>query len=208
MTFRVFAGWDRRQAEAAEVFAYSVRENSSIEAPVSFLKVHELPLKRTGRTDFTFSRFLVPYLCGFEGRALFCDGCDQLCLGDLRELAEFNLRGRPIGVVKHSALPGKERLRPRSWTSLMMVNCSQLSEWTPEYVNAAPDSQLMRLEWFANAEIADLPPEWNALVPPGSDPPPGAKVAHWTALSDPNGEPWIDRSGSAVWADWRARMRS
>lgn len=28
--FRVFCGWDNRQAEAAEVFAFSVRENATV----------------------------------------------------------------------------------------------------------------------------------------------------------------------------------
>ena len=36
-------------------------------------------------TDFTFSRFLTPYLCDFEGWALFMD-CDMLVLDDLAAL--------------------------------------------------------------------------------------------------------------------------
>lgn len=200
--FRVFSGWDHRQAEAAEVFAYSVREASGLET--TFLKAIDLPILRLGRTEFTYTRFLAPFLCGFRGRALFADGCDMLCLADLRELAGFDMRGRPIGVVKHPPAPGKEHIRPRSWTSLMLMDCEQL-RWPPEWVETAADDVLMRLSSFLDDDIADLPPEWNVLVPPGEEPPPGTKIAHWTALSDPNGDSWVDRSGSKVWAEARRR---
>jgi lipopolysaccharide biosynthesis glycosyltransferase len=36
-------------------------------------------------TEFSFSRFLVPYLYGYRGLTLFMD-CDVLCLGDIAEL--------------------------------------------------------------------------------------------------------------------------
>ena len=36
-------------------------------------------------TEFTYTRFLVPYLCGYQGKAIFID-CDMLCLGDIAEL--------------------------------------------------------------------------------------------------------------------------
>ena len=36
-------------------------------------------------TEFAFSRFLVPFLCGFRGWALFMD-CDMLVLDDIARL--------------------------------------------------------------------------------------------------------------------------
>jgi len=40
-------------------------------------------------TEFSFSRFLVPYLCGYEGKAIFMDG-DMLCRSDIAELWKFD----------------------------------------------------------------------------------------------------------------------
>lgn len=234
---RVFAGWDHRQAEAAEVFAFSVRENASIEVSINPLGVGKgvcgLALdasgfKRVGVTSFSYVRFLVPWLCNFSGRAAFFDGCDMLCLGDVAELADFDMQGKPIAVVKHPPLPGKPHLRARSWTSMMLLDCGhpKLARWTPEYVETAPDAALMRLGDFADDEIGELPAEWNVLtehvaaevarlLSEGGDPSAPdfyrgceEKIMHWSHLSDPNGGSWIDRSGSALWREWRDRWRA
>lgn len=210
--FRIYSGWDHRQAEAAEVFRFSVEQNASIPVEVRFLKLDELPIKRSGVTSFTYGRFLAPYLCGFEGRAVFGDGCDQLCLGDVAELAEFDLQDRAIGVVKHRSLPSQPGMRARSWASLMLMDCAKLSHWTPRFVETAGDGQLMRLSDFADDAIASLTPEWNVLMALGDaqesphlDAP---KVLHWSYLSYPDGGSWIDRSGSALWAELRERWRA
>ena len=227
--FRVFSGYDRRQVEAAEVFRFSVEQNASVEVDVRFLQLDKLPIDRRGVTDFTYSRFLVPWLCGFEGRALYGDGCDQLCLGDVAELAAWDMQGKPLWVVKHDR-PQKilRHGRARSWTSLMLMDCGKLTGWGIDYVTRMSDDQLMRLRILGDADIGGLPAEWNWLVDQGyqerwnalgaavagvdvagheaaaarlED----AKLAHWSYLSDPNGGPWIDRSGSALWREWRER---
>lgn len=223
--FRVFCGWDKRQADAAEVFKFSVEQNASIEVDVRFLKIDKLPIERRGVTDFTYSRFLVPFLCGYEGRALFADGCDQLCLGDVRELAELDMQDKPVWVVKHPPIR-KVPLQPRarSWTSLMLMDCAKLPWWTPKYVEAAQDAALMQLYHLTVEAIGELPGEWNYLMPVDGDPQwkgsvwgssvtlgldehivPVVRIAHWSYLSDPNGNSWIDRSGSGLWAEWRER---
>lgn len=219
--FRVFCGFDSRQAEAAEVFVYSVRENSSIDVDVRFLTfgagwltacndefsgLPPLCFERVGTTQFSYTRFLVPYLCGYEGVALFADGADMLCLGDVAELASFPLT-TPIVVVKHPPRVPHET-RPRSWTSLMLMDCARLHHWTPDFVETAQDGQLMRLSDFGDDAIGSLPPEWNVLVQPGKEPPSDARIAHWSALSSPDIGPWIDASGSALWQDWRERWRA
>ena len=64
--FRMFSGWDKRQAEAAEVFAFSVRQNASIDVDVRAIGVDgaelvvEPAFTRRGVTAFTYTRFLVP----------------------------------------------------------------------------------------------------------------------------------------------------
>jgi hypothetical protein len=205
---RIFSGWDYRQAEAAEVFAFSVRERASCDVEMRFLKIDELPIDRRGVTSFTYSRALVPWLCDFDGVACYLDGCDQLCLGDVEELATMPMEnGYAVRVIKHKR--GAED-RPRSWTSLMLFDCAapELKRWTPSYVETARDDTLMRLRDLGDDRIGELPEAWNQLILPGNEPPMGTKVAHWSALSDPNGGSWIDRSGSATWAEERERWRA
>jgi len=209
--FRIFSGWDKRQAEAAEVFAFSVRERASIPVEIQFLSADpEVPggpiCARRGVTAFSYSRFYAPYLCGYEGVCVVLDGCDQLCLGDvddLRAFAAYDMNGSAIKVVKHTR--GSEA-RPRSWTSLMLIDCSRLTFWTPKLIEAVPDDRLMRLRDLDDSQIGELPSEWNWLVtPPNAEPPSEAAICHWSYLSQPEGGSWIQRSGSKIWEAERQR---
>ena len=102
--FPIFCGWDRRQREAAEVFKRSVIDRASIPVEIEFASADLGTCKRRGVTAFTYARFAVPHLCGHEGRALFVDGCDQLCLSDLTELADLDMGGAAVMVVKHGGV--------------------------------------------------------------------------------------------------------
>ena len=70
---RIFIGIDKRQPVAYHVLCSSIQRRCS--RPVSFtpLIIDQLPIDRVGLTDFTFARYLVPYLCNYEGKALFID---------------------------------------------------------------------------------------------------------------------------------------
>ena len=204
--FRIFYGHDDRQAECGEVFAHSVREHASIPVELRPVSAIDVPNLRKGTTQFTYARFMCAALCGFEGRALFADGADCLCLGDVAELADLGMDDFAVRVVKHP--PGTDGRQPRSWSSVMLMDCERLMEWSPSHVARWPDDMLMRFTGLPDGSVGGLPPEWNRLVPIGDDPPAGTKLAHWTSLSDPNGGSWIDRSGSALWAEWRDRWRA
>lgn len=201
--FRIFSGWDARQEEAANVFEFSVREHAS--TPVEIMFVGTSPkFKRQGVTGFTYARFLVPSLCDYNGVALFADGCDQLCLADVAELAAMPMNGYAVRVVKNQR---EGEARPRAWTSFMLLDCSKFTAWTPEFVEEAPDAMMMRFGNLADAQIGDLPPEWNSMMASDSEPPAGAKLAHWSYLAQPEGNSWVDRSGSNTWAAARQRWR-
>src|ERR1700730_2244881 len=79
---RIFIGWDSRFPEPADVLAYSLLKHASIPLDIQYLKLDELKLRRAhdplASTEFTYSRFLVPYLCSFRGKALFLDN-DMPC---------------------------------------------------------------------------------------------------------------------------------
>ena len=70
---RVFIGYDDRQPVAYNVLQFSIATRSSRPVTITPLIINQLPIKRTGLTPFTFSRFLVPWLCDYQGTALFLD---------------------------------------------------------------------------------------------------------------------------------------
>lgn len=201
--FRVFIGYDERQADAAEVLRYSIEQNASI--PVDVMRA-SYP-QRQGVTAFTHARFLVPHWCGYEGTALFLDS-DMLCLGDVAELAALDMSAHSVRVVRHGWVLGmRPHRRPRVWTAAMLMHCEALAAWTEPYVRVAPDWRLMRLGDLSDDEIGDLPPEWHVLA--GYETlPDGVKLCHWSHLADMAAGDLIDRSGSALWHEWRDRWRS
>ncbi len=160
---KVFIGYDPRQPVAFQVCAQSVWERASKPVEIIRLDLSKLPIKRRGLTEFTYSRFLVPYLSGFEGVSLFLDS-DILVRGDVHEL---NLpHTSQAGLVM-----GAKRFE---WASVMLFLNSNCRHLTPEYIER---EKMFDFEWVQS--IAALPKEWNHLV--GYDPPnPDAKIVHYT----------------------------
>jgi hypothetical protein len=181
---RVFIGSDPRQQIGPQVLAHSIAWRSSKPVSITYLVLDQLPIKRMGLTQFTFSRYLVPYLCDYQGIALFLDA-DMLVQGDIAEL--FSLKdSSAVQVVKNA-----QRFE---WPSMMLFDNSQCTRLTPEYIErGSPQS----FEWAET--VGDLPAEWNLCV--GYDQPnPDAKLIHYT-----QGLPiWPETKGcehSKAWLD-------
>src|SRR6185503_17813923 len=139
-------------------------------------------------TQFSFSRFLVPFLCGYEGWALFTD-CDMLVLDDIAKLWALRDERYAVQVVKHVHVPKEDvkflgavqtRYEKKNWSSVMLMNCAKCTALTPDYVNNASGLELHQFKWLAGDHlIGELPPRWNHLV--GFDPPrPDAGLVHFT----------------------------
>lgn len=171
-TLRVFVGFDPRQPVAYQVAAASIAKNSSRPVSITPLILSQLPLKRRGLTEFTFSRFLVPYLCSYEGHALFVDA-DVLCLGDIDELPWDSLEA--VRMVKHESVQraGKTVDVRFERPSVMLFNCQRCTALTPEFVESG---NVFAMNW--TTAIGSLPAEWNYLV--GYNTGGGAKLAHFT----------------------------
>jgi len=165
---RGFIGVDPRDAVSFNVLQWSIIRRASGPVSITPLVLPQLPIKRKGLTHFTFSRYLVPQLCGYRGKALFLDS-DMLCLADIAELFSFEFRGEAVAVVK-----SKERFE---WPSLMLFNCEECRGLTRDYIDDTANNPAT----FAWAqEIAALPQEWNHCV--GYDEPnPDAKLVHFTS---------------------------
>ena len=173
---RVFIGFDDRQIPASSALIQSILNTCSNPVAITPLVLSSLPIERAGGTPFTYSRFLTPWLCNFDGWALFMDN-DMLVLGDLTALFGF--------ADDRYAIMVNKSIEPFEWASMMLFNCSHPANrvMTPEFLedpdqSGAPHS----FDWLGDQKddlIGTFPPEWNHTVgydAPRSD----AKIAHYT----------------------------
>lgn len=190
---KLFCGYEARESAGFHTFVHSVVARAS--QPVSIVPLAGLGLPQ-GSNAFTLSRFLVPHLMGFKGRAIFADASDMLMLGDVAELDALFDPSKAVQVVKHpdymSEHPRKyvgtemecqQSNYPRkNWASLMLMNCGHRA-WhgmTPGDVSDSDALGLLQLGNCDDEEIGDLATEWNVLIDEGQ-PDAGAKLLHWTA---------------------------
>ena len=212
---RIFIGFDSKEVVAYHVLAQSIIEHAS--TPVSFSPIvlsHLQGLFTRERnalqsTEFSFSRFMVPYLSGYEGWSLFVD-CDMLARADIAELFALADDRYAVMVCQHDYVPRDEvkflnhvqtRYAKKNWSSVMLLNNARCRALTPSYVETASGLELHQFHWLADAEaeIGALPLEWNWLV--GEyDASPDAKIAHFT-----RGGPYFPEYASCDYAEeWRA----
>src|SRR2546430_2195158 len=148
--FRIFIGWDGREPDAYDVARFSLERRATVSVEIRPIKLDDLRARGLywreedplASTEFTYSRFLVPFLAGFQGWALFCD-CDFLWLADVAELLQFADPANALYCVQHDYCPtektemdGKvQTVYPRNnWASLMLFNCDHpsLRHLTPD----------------------------------------------------------------------------
>lgn len=153
---RIFIGYDHRQPIAYNVLQQSIFTRSSKPVAITPLVLPQLPFKREGGlTPFTFSRFLVPYLCDYKGWALFLD-IDILLADDISKLFD-------LADDRYAVMVSKNEIR-FEWASVMLFNCGHEAnkKLTPKFVEKA--DRLHQISWCEENEIGDLPREWNHLV--------------------------------------------
>ncbi len=213
---RVFIGYDPREAIAYNVLAHSIQRRASRPVAVAPLMLSQLgalmwrerhPLQST---DFSFSRFLVPYLCGFEGWAMFMD-CDMLMLDDVAHLWGLRDDRYAVMCVHHNHIPEEEtkflgqpqtRFEKKNWSSVMLLNCARCGALTPDYVNSASGLELHRFHWLESEDlVGEIPHRWNHLV----DYDPAAPVDEISNLHYTTGGPYFEDYRDCGYADlWLA----
>ncbi|MEO1330180.1 MAG: glycosyltransferase [Pseudomonadota bacterium] len=220
---RVFIGWDSREDIAYQVCRSSILRHASGSVEVRPLKQSELREQGLYRreedplasTEFTYTRFLTPYLAGFEGWAIFVD-CDFLYTADIQDLWAQRDPSKAVMCVQHDYQPteatkmdGKaQTVYPRkNWSSMMLMNCGHPStrKLTVEAVNSEGPAYLHRMLWADDAEIGALDKTWNWLegwYAPEAAPP---KAIHYTR-GGPWFEAWRDVDYGALWLAERDRV--
>ncbi len=176
---KIFIGFDKRETIAFNVLSHSIFSNAS--RPVSICplvldqlrEVHTRERHPLQSTDFSFTRFLVPYLSDYQGWSLFMD-CDMLVMDDICKLWDQINEKYAIQVVKHDHKP-KETTKflsqpqsayeKKNWSSVMLFNNAKCRALSPEYVDSASGLELHQFKWLEDDSlIGDLPIEWNYLV--------------------------------------------
>jgi lipopolysaccharide biosynthesis glycosyltransferase len=218
---RYFIGYDEREAGASSVLAYSIQKRASEPVAIANLMLSQLEAAKLywreanalASTDFSFSRFLVPYLCDFQGWAIFSDN-DMLMLDDVARLWALRDERYAVQVVKHNHVPKEEtkflgktqtKYEKKNWSSVMLMNCAKCTKLTPEYVNTASGLELHQFKWLAGDElIGELPSAWNHLV--GYDAPRrDASLVHFT-IGGPYFAEYEKCEYAAEWFAERERM--
>lgn len=224
---RVYIGYDKREDLAYQVAAASLRATSpraqAIPLDVERLSASGLfqrPMdRRNGRTydlasdaycstDFAITRFLVPVL-EQQGWALFVD-CDVVFLADVAELFALADPSKAIMVVKHGKLEGtapkmdgqpQQPYARKNWSSVVLFNCGHPANrrLSLRDINERPGRDLHQFYWLNDAEIGELPREWNWLVNVASKPERPC-LAHFT-LGGPWLPTWPGAPGDAVWLE-------
>ncbi|MDB5808191.1 MAG: hypothetical protein JWN94_313 [Betaproteobacteria bacterium] len=213
----VFIGYDPREAVAYSVLAHSIHKRASMPVSIAPLRLSELKSVLTRQrhplqsTDFSFSRFLTPFLSGYSGWSVFMD-CDMLMLEDIAELYALRDERYAVMVAKHNHVP-KESVKfldqpqtaynKKNWSSVMLFNNARCRALSPEYVNRASGLELHQFKWLEDDNsIGQIPARWNHLVG-YNERSKDAALVHYTL-----GGPYFDEFRECEYADdWRRELQ-
>lgn len=216
---RVFVGYDAKLPVLYNVLQHSIQVRSSRPVSITPIMLSQLSGIHTrerhplASTEFSFSRFLAPFLSDYQGWSIFIDN-DMLVLDDIAKLWDLRDDRYAVMCTKHDHRPHEDikflgtvqtKYEKKNWSSVMMFNNARCEALTPEYVNTASGLELHQFKWLGNDDlIGDLPPRWNHLV--GYNPPnPDVSLVHYT-LGGPYFDEHRDCEYAAEWFRERDHM--
>lgn len=198
---RVFIGSGEASLLERKVAAYSLRKHTARDLDVYvFNGTHNavelndeepvaapmsLRVKYRNVTEFSLYRYLIPEICGYEGRAIYIDS-DTICLADIGELFDAPMDGAHF-LAKSEAYKGG------LWgLSVMLIDCGACRFDLEEVVGeidrglyTMTDFSCMSPEFLAchPYRIGALDPRWNSFDEADA----GTKLIHYTNLYT---QPW------------------
>ena len=210
---RIFIGYDPLEEAAYHVLSRSIIERSSLPVAITPIRLSHLKGVMTRErnplqsTEFSFSRFLTPWLSNYEGWAIFTD-CDMLVLDDIAKLWALRDDKYAVMCVKHDHEPKEDekflgavqtKYEKKNWSSVMLFNCAKCKALTPDYVNSASGLELHQFKWLGDDSlIGEIPDTWNHLVG-YQEARPGMSLIHYTI-----GGPYFNEYQDCEYAEeWR-----
>jgi lipopolysaccharide biosynthesis glycosyltransferase len=215
----VYIGYDPREAVAYSVLAHSINARASQPVAIAPLmlsqlrQIHHRERNPLQSTDFSFTRFLTPYLADYQGWSIFMD-CDMLVLDDIAKLWALRDDRYAVMCVKHDHNP-RETIKflnapqtpyaKKNWSSVMLFNNAKCKALTPEYVDTASGLELHQFKWLEDENlIGEIPHRWNHLVD-YDEPNPDVSLVHYT-LGGPYFNEFVDCEYSKEWFADREQM--
>ncbi len=216
---KVFIGQDWRIPVCLSVLSHSIHTRASRPVSITPVALNQLSyvFKREWNslqsTQFSFSRFMVPWLCDYKGWAIFIDN-DMIVRDDIVKLWELRDDRYAVQVIKHDQ-PTEDSVKflgapqtkyeKKNWSSVMLLNTEKCRALTPDFVNTASGLELHQFKWLeSEGLIGDLPREWGHLVgeyEPNED----AKLVHYT-LGGPYYDEFVGCEFSDEWMKERDDM--
>lgn len=225
---RVFVGSDRSQMIGVKALEHSIKRFTR--HPVEVTPMIDLPVrpprdpKQDQRTGFSFSRFCIPKLCGYQGKAIYMDA-DMLVFRDISELWNLPFDGAKV-LVQEPLSPARENTEGKrgapdkriKQSSVMLLDCARL-DWDIEKIIQGLDEGrydygklLYELCILPEAEIGlKIPFRWNSLEHFDSQ---TANIHYtdmgtqpWVWSGNPHGAQWVNEvrlmleDGTLKWAD-------
>ena len=211
---RIYVGADRSQLLAVRVLEHSIKRHTQL--PVEVDAMVDLPIRipedpsNWQRTGFSFSRFCIPQLADYQGRALYLDA-DMLVFEDIDGLWNIPFDGAKVIIQEEIAdaqqattrKEGAPKKRVKQ-CAVMLLDCDRLT-WKVDDIIASFDrkeynyEQLMfDLCLLEESEIRyAVPFRWNSLeyYQPGE-----TALIHytdmttqpWVSVRNPYGDLWLD----------------
>jgi hypothetical protein len=165
---RVFVGSDRSQRLAARVLEYTIRKHTSMSVEVTFMIDMPIPMPKDPakrpRTPFSFTRFLIPKLAGYRGKAIYVDS-DMQVFSDVTDLWEQPFGGATVLCTVDPDEPARRRQY-----SVLLLDCSRL-DWDIDAIVRDLDEGRYTYEQLLY-ELCIVPPDqvrpslperWNSL---------------------------------------------
>ena len=220
---KIFIGYDHVESVAWHTLAHSILSKST--RPVALIPINLFNLKKVytrardpkQSNEFSFSRFLIPYLCDYKGYGIYLD-CDMMLRCDITEMLAVTEEqpNKAVYVVKHNYEPKDEikylntvqyKYPRKNWSSVILWNAGHKSNAVVdhEYVNTASGMELHRFKWLNDEDIGELDVKWNWLVGDYDKPPIDVKNVHWT-LGGPYFEEYKKSDFSDEWFNEYEKM--
>jgi lipopolysaccharide biosynthesis glycosyltransferase len=199
---RVYVGTDKSQFLAVKVLEHSIKRHTDLNVEV--YPMLELPIKKPQnpinwqRTGFSFSRFCIPELAGYSGKALYLDA-DMLVFKDIASLWNIPFDGAKVVIQEdipsehektHKKLGAPEKRIKQC--SVMLLDCERL-DWKIENIIDELDQgkycyENLMYELCIINEASDIkygiPFKWNSLEHYDRD----TCLIHYTDMAT---QPWV-----------------
>ncbi len=217
---KVYIGWDPLDVTAYDVCRKSLYAHATNPKEITVAGLQDLRLRRAGlyrrmyyvqpsgqkidmldgtphSTEFTYTRYLVPFLNQNEDDwAIYMDP-DMMWRADVHELIDWcqedspDFQNKKVWMVKHNLPKTLENQKMgglnqkvyerKWWTSLMVFPPGvSFSGLTPVAVSSNKAADLHGVTWAKDDQIGELSPNWNYLVGINEYPSSYPGIAHFT----------------------------